>query len=58
MAYVIDAGCCIACGACEGACPVSAISSNDEGIRIIDEGACISCGSCSGACPSDCISGE
>ena len=58
MAYVINEGCCIACGACEGECPVSAISANDEGARVIDADTCISCGSCAGACPASCIEGE
>jgi ferredoxin len=33
---------CIACGACEPECPVSAISEGDP-IYIIDENACIEC---------------
>ena len=41
---------CIACGACEAECPVSAISAGD-GKYVIDEGTCISCGACAGVCP-------
>ncbi|MDU7505448.1 MAG: 4Fe-4S binding protein [Clostridia bacterium] len=48
----------MSCGACEGECPVSAISANDDGIRVIDADACIDCGSCAAACPSECIDAE
>ena len=58
MAYVIDGGTCISCGACEGECPVSAISANDDGTRVIDADACISCGSCAGVCPAGSITAE
>lgn len=58
MAHVINGDCCISCGACEGECPVSAISSNDDGIRVVDADACIDCGSCAATCPSDCIDAE
>lgn len=49
MAYKIN-DTCVACGTCEGECPVSAISAGD-GIYVIDEDSCISCGACAGACP-------
>ena len=49
MAYKISDAC-IACGACAGECPVSAISEGD-GKYVIDEGACIECGACAGVCP-------
>jgi len=42
MAYVISSDC-VSCGACEGACPVSAISQGDEHYEI-DAGTCIDCG--------------
>ena len=44
MAYVISSDC-VSCGACEGACPVSAISQGDEHYEI-DAGTCIDCGTC------------
>ena len=53
MAFkVTDA--CVNSGACEGDCPVGAISEKD-GARVIDAGACISCGSCAASCPAEAI---
>lgn len=36
---------------CENACPVNAISKNEEGFAQIDFDKCISCGKCAMACP-------
>jgi len=36
---------------CENACPVNAISKNEQGFAQIDFDKCISCGKCSVACP-------
>lgn len=55
MAYVIDKDECVNCGACEGECPVEAISEKDD-VRWIDPDACTSCGSCVSVCPVSCIS--
>ncbi|MCE1195723.1 4Fe-4S binding protein [bacterium] len=53
MAYkVTDA--CVNCGACEGECPVSAISEKNDA-RWIDPAACIDCGSCASVCPTEAI---
>jgi ferredoxin len=54
MAYVISDSC-VACGACESACPVSAISMGDSHFEI-DPDKCISCGSCAAGCPVSAIS--
>ena len=54
MAYVIDSSC-IACGACEGECPVGAISMGDT-TYVIDENTCIDCGACANVCPVGAIS--
>jgi NAD-dependent dihydropyrimidine dehydrogenase PreA subunit len=53
MAYVITDEC-IACGSCEGECPVGAISAGD-GKYVISANECIDCGSCAGACPTEAI---
>ena len=54
MAYKISDEC-IACGACEAECPVSAISEGD-GKYVIDADACLDCGTCAGECPVSAIS--
>ena len=54
MAYCISDAC-ISCGACEGTCPVSAISEGD-GKYVIDPDTCISCGACAAGYPVDAIS--
>ena len=49
MAYVISSDC-IACGACEGECPVGAISNGGDKY-VINPDLCIECGACAGVCP-------
>ena len=44
MAYKISDAC-VNCGACEGECPVGAISEAD-GKRVIDASVCAGCGAC------------
>ena len=56
MAYVISSEC-VSCGACEGECPVGAISQGD-GQFVIDESACLDCGDCASTCPTGAISQE
>jgi ferredoxin len=53
--YIIDD--CVACGACEPVCPVSAISEDDP-IYIIDKETCTDCGACDDVCPVDAIKWE
>ncbi len=49
MAYVISDDC-VACGTCEGECPVGAISEGD-GKYEINPAECVECGTCAEACP-------
>lgn len=53
MAYVIT-DTCVACGACESACPVGAIAMGD-GKYEINADSCIDCGTCAGTCPTGAI---
>jgi formate hydrogenlyase subunit 6/NADH:ubiquinone oxidoreductase subunit I len=57
MAYKIDSGKCVGCGACAGSCPVSAISQKDDKYEI-DAGTCVGCGGCESNCPVSAISAE
>lgn len=57
MAFKINADACINCGACEGECPVTAISEKGDK-RVIDANTCVSCGACTSACPTEAISEE
>jgi NADH-quinone oxidoreductase subunit F len=39
------------CDACVGSCPVEAISSNEDRIKVINQEKCVKCNSCLVACP-------
>jgi len=49
MAYKINDSC-VACGVCEGECPVKAIVKEGDAY-VINADSCISCGVCAGVCP-------
>ena len=57
VAYVVRAvrvGQCTACGACEAACPQSALTV--DGTVTVDESQCTACGECVDACAFDVLS--
>lgn len=53
MAYKINPDVCVACGTCQGECPVGAISAGD--VYSIDPNTCLDCGTCAGVCPTGAI---
>ena len=55
MAAKVNKDVCVGCGACEGACPVSANSMVD-GKSTVNEGTCVYCGTCVSTCPVEAIS--
>ncbi|HBA64126.1 MAG TPA: ferredoxin [Lachnospiraceae bacterium] len=56
MAHVISDDC-VSCGACEGVCPVGAISQGDAHFEI-NADACVDCGACAAQCPTGAISAQ
>ena len=50
----IDKEKCCYCGACVGACPVSALELDETKIQV-DNNKCIDCGACVWICPIGCI---
>ncbi|MDR0485102.1 MAG: 4Fe-4S binding protein [Elusimicrobiota bacterium] len=55
MAKTIDAGVCVGCGSCAGACPVEAIVQDGDKYKVTAD-KCVDCGACESACPVSAIS--
>ena len=55
MPAVIDKETCTGCEACVEACPVDAISMNDNGKAEVDDNTCIDCAQCVDECPVEAI---
>lgn len=55
---MVDKQKCISCGACVSACPVNAISFDENGKAKIDPKLCIKCGTCQAICPVGAINIE
>ncbi len=49
--YILPDKCERSCDACVGSCPVEAIYSNEDRIKVIDQEKCVKCDSCMVACP-------
>ena len=54
MAAVIDAEKCSGCGECVQACPLEAITVQNEK-AVVDETTCGDCGACVNVCPTESI---
>jgi len=55
MAAKVDTQKCTGCGDCVDACPLEAISLNNDA-AVIDEETCTECGLCVDECPNDAMS--
>ncbi len=49
--YILPEKCERSCDACVGGCPVEAIYTNEDRIKVIDQAKCVKCKSCLDACP-------
>lgn len=51
--YIVPEKCERSCDACVGSCPVEAIFSGKNRVKIIDQNDCVKCDSCMDACPPE-----
>jgi len=58
MPAKVDKECCVGCAVCVDACPVGAISMNEDNVAVVNADECTECGVCVEECPSQCISME
>ncbi|MEW6426092.1 MAG: NADH-ubiquinone oxidoreductase-F iron-sulfur binding region domain-containing protein, partial [Bacillota bacterium] len=49
--YILPEKCERSCDACVGGCPVEAIYTNEDRIKVIDQTKCVKCKNCLDACP-------
>ena len=49
---------CVACGACEAACPLGAVKVNKGCFAKVAEDKCVGCGKCETVCPANSIKME
>ncbi len=49
--FIVDPDGCISCQICVPACPVAAITMDEDNKAVIDPNLCIACGICASACP-------
>ena len=52
---VVDTTLCVACGACMGICPRSAITVWKGSYSVVDDALCVGCGLCAKECPASVI---
>lgn len=55
---MVDTFKCSGCGTCVAACPVGAISFDENGKAVINKDLCIHCGTCQAICPNNAINLE
>lgn len=55
MPVKIDKDTCLGCSACVDACPVQALSLDDDGKAECDANTCINCFACVSTCPVSAI---
>ena len=52
---VVNTSRCVACGACENACPRGAITVHRGCYSVVKPDLCVGCGLCALQCPTGCI---
>ena len=54
----VDKAVCVACGACEKACPLEAVRGHKGCFAMVAQDKCVGCGRCEKACPANSIKME